>query len=158
MASVRLKSGMNEELGAELLYSVLASASNCQEFIEGNKVSRLTILGVSRLLSGGISEYRGSLGLSPPSSLFPFSSSPCLAIVIVCVVEETLETDWGDLTPIRSMEDLFCLGVLISAASASVFLSFRLTLCYSRWTERRDWWAKRWFSFYAVSLPVHEIC
>lgn len=111
MASVRLKSGMNEELGAGLLYSTLASASNCQEFIEGNKVSRLTILGVPRLLSGGISEYRGSLGLSLPSSLFPFSSSPCPAIDMVCVVEETLETDWGDLTPIRSMEDLFCLGV-----------------------------------------------
>lgn len=37
MASVRLKSGMNEELGAGLLYSTLASASNCQEFIEETK-------------------------------------------------------------------------------------------------------------------------
>lgn len=35
MASVGLKSGMNEELGAGLLYSTLASASKCQDSLKG---------------------------------------------------------------------------------------------------------------------------
>lgn len=36
MANMRLRSGMNEELGAGLLYSTLVSASDCQQFMEGN--------------------------------------------------------------------------------------------------------------------------
>lgn len=37
MANVRLKSGMNEEFGAELLYSILVSANDCQKSMERNQ-------------------------------------------------------------------------------------------------------------------------
>lgn len=77
----------------------------------GIKVSRLTIQGVPKLLSDVISDLRGSLGLTPSSPPFSFTFSLCPASDIDCLAKGTLETDWGGLIPVGSMEDLFCLGV-----------------------------------------------